>query len=173
MQLPKWIWISALLLMMSVRQAGASEWDTHSVSLRASIGKIRVQESRIAELIQKKKTVTTPDEMGHVLANITKEHKELTRFYEDFEKERQHIRFEHPEEGAKTERQYRAYRLKSVHEMEAEGGIDGKLNDLKSKVKQHYGEPISAKPTAPPEKKITAEKSAQEEKEKKRIKLSK
>lgn len=181
MQLLKPAWSSAVFfgvfaffaLVASTDHVLALSWDEHSVSINASIAKIRTKETHILELIQKKKTIKEQEAMSEVLSELNKEHKELTKLWEDFVKERQHIRFEHPEEGSKAERQYRNLKLKSLHDMEAEGGLDGKLNDLKAKVKEHYGEPLSAKPTARPETKPSPEKSESEEKEKKRIKLSK
>jgi hypothetical protein len=151
--------------------AEAREWELHSAGLKATVGKIRSKENSIAELIQLKKVTTDQAKMSELLTKLTVEHKELSGLYHDFETEKQHIRFEHPEEGPKVDRQYRPLKLKTLDEFEAEGGIDGKLSELKNKVKKKYGEPVSDKPVPPPNE-AQIKKDEQAEKDKKRIKLS-
>jgi hypothetical protein len=58
--------------------------------------------------------------------------------YKDFKTESDHVRFEHPEEGDKTERKYRRYKLKSVEELEAEAGSGGQLDRTKKKAESIY-----------------------------------
>jgi hypothetical protein len=169
--MPSYKWFAISFLFVCIAEAG--EWDKHTVSLRASVGKIRAKESEIAQLIEVKKNVTDQQQMSEILVKITKEHKELVKFYDEFEKEKQHIRFEHPEEGAKLDRQYRSQKLKSVADFEFEGGIDGRLTELKEKVKKKYGEPANPHPVETPYVPMQKKKAEEAEREAKRIKLSK
>lgn len=129
-----------LLLVMSVSSLSqAREWDAHDVSLRASIEKIRGKEAKIGELIQEKNHPKNPDGQKAILDELAKEYKDLEKLYSEFETEKRHVRFEHPEQGLKTERKYRAYRIKSLEEYESEGGVEGRLNEVKLKVLNKYG----------------------------------
>lgn len=167
----KWLAISILIVSTPTL---ARELKEHRKVLTTLVGKVRAKEGEIADLIQKKKTTQDQKEMSVILDSLVKTHKEVEGLYQDLDKEMQHIRYEHPEEGTDIERQFRSYRLKTLNEYEAEGGIDGKLTDLKDKVKRKYGEPTSgptAAPTAEPVYKTKHDE--QVERDKKRIKLSK
>ena len=52
----------------------------------------------------------------------------------EYEEERLHVRFKHPDRNDTVERQYARYRLKSLQEMEKETGLDGRLSRIKARV---------------------------------------
>ncbi|HEX4925223.1 MAG TPA: hypothetical protein VFV50_14110 [Bdellovibrionales bacterium] len=153
--------------------ARAGDWSQHEVSIRQTALKIQAKEQSIVQLIEAKKTITDQQQMSETLTKISAEHKELEKLYDDFNKERTHTRFEHPEQGARLDRQYRPLRLKTLNEFETEGGIDGRLTELKKKVSQKYGEPVKPQPQATPYVPTRNKAAEDAEREKKRIKLSK
>jgi len=149
-----------LLSLFVALTAGAREWDAHEVSLRSQIEKIREKEKKITELITQKNTTKDDEKLKPILADLQKEYKALQKMYEEWETEKRHVRFEHPDQGVNIERKYRAYKIRSIEEMENEMGTDGRLTRLKTKVMRKYGEPVSetpavsspaTPPTPPPE----------------------
>lgn len=112
-----------------------------------------------------------------MLAALKKEYEELEKYYKDLEEEKRHVRFEHPDQGVEIERKYRAYKIRSIEDMENEIGTEGRLSRLKSKVLRKYGtEPTPEKVEAPaeeaPKKEERAEKPPEKPKGKERPKLS-
>jgi len=129
--------------LLTASHAYAGEWSAHEANLKTQIVRIREKEKKIRELIEEKKKTRNKDDVEKLLGEIQKEHKELTKIYKEFDQEREHVRFEHPEHGDKTDRKYQAYKLKSLDDFEQEGGIDGKLNKTKIKMLERYGVPLS------------------------------
>ncbi len=87
----------------------------------------------------KEKAVTRENaRMEAILKELTKIYKDISKTYEEFEKEKDHIKFEHPEKGDAVERKYKRYRPKSVEEREAEAGLNGKLTRTKTRVQKTY-----------------------------------
>lgn len=172
--------IAPLLFIILASVAQAREWALHEASLKASVDKIREKEKKVIEII-KHKNHLPPDspKAKAILEELTKEHKELTGFYKDFQDEKQHVRFEHPEQGLNVERKYTRYKVKTLEDFENEVGIDGKLSRLKSKTMRKFGEksaPEVAPPQPEPDQALLeeAEKAIkEEEKNGKRIKMKK
>ena len=133
------------LMVFISHQARAENWDLHEASLKTSYQKIRGTEKKIYELVQKKRQVKSREEVEPLLEEIKKEHKSLSEMIDNLEKERNHVRFEHPEQGDKSERKYYPYKLKSLEDFEREGGLDGRLNKVKIKMLEQYGDPIPSK----------------------------
>lgn len=163
--------VIAGLLVCPILQAG--EWSQHEVSIRQTALKIQAKEQSLTQLIEAKKTITDQQQMSETLQKISKEHEELEKVYGEFNKERAHTRFEHPEQGQRLDRQYKPLRLKTLNEFEAEGGIDGRLTELKKKVSTKYGEPAKTEPAATPYVPLRNKAAEDAEREKKRIRLSK
>jgi hypothetical protein len=170
------------LLILFTLQAQAREWDLHEASLKASVEKIREKEKKIVEIV-KQKNLLPPDspKAKPILEELTKEHKELSEFYKDFETEKQHVRFEHPEQGLKVERKYLRYKVKTIEDFENEVGIDGKLSRLKSKTMKKFGEKTTQETVVPDnepnlEEQLLKEAEAavkEEEKNSKRVRMKK
>ncbi|MEQ1877947.1 MAG: hypothetical protein ABL958_14995 [Bdellovibrionia bacterium] len=170
----RWRAISFALALVS-SQTFAGNLTEHNKAILNLIGKIRAKETEIAELIVKKRTTTDQQEMSEILDKLAKSHKDFVKHHADLDKEEQHKKYEHPEQENAADRQYRAMRVKTLQEFEQEGGIDGRLTELKEKVKKKYGEPQSGQP-APQPSTVPVYKTKldeQAERDKKRIKLSK
>jgi hypothetical protein len=169
MRLFKWLLVSIFLTI----PAFAGELKEHKKNLNGIVGKIRAKEGEILGLVEKKKKTEDQKEMSEILDGLVKTHKDAQKFQADLDKELEHIRYEHPEEGTDIEREFRSYRLKTLNEYESEGGLDGKLTELKTKVKNKYGEPVSGKPPPTAEPTYKTKRDEQAERDKKRIKLIK
>ena len=134
----------------------AREWVAHEISLRSQIEKIREKEKKIGELIHVKNETKEDVKLKPLLAEIKKEYGELEKLYKDLDEEKRHVRFEHPDQGIEVERKYRAYKIRSIEDMENEIGTEGRLNRLKSRVLRKYGTEVKPEPP-PPEEEIKKE----------------
>lgn len=137
--------ISLLFLVPNISFAG--DWKVHASDLRAKIATIQQLEEKIEELVQQKNSKA--GNTSAILEQIVTSHDELKKAVKEYNKLRNHVRFEHPEQGDDTERKYRPHRFKSIEEFEEAVGIYGKLDRLKRKVKTTYGVE-DPKPPEPP-----------------------
>jgi hypothetical protein len=168
----KLLWVSLFLFCLPVF---AREWAAHEVSLRSQIDKIREKEKKIGELIHLKNETKEDAKLKPLLAEIKKEYGDLEKFYKELEEEKRHVRFEHPDQGMDVERKYRAFKIRTIEDMENEIGTEGRLSRLKSKVLKKYGvEPTPAQEPVveEPKKEEPVEKHDEKPKGKERPKLS-
>lgn len=126
--------IAVFVLTFFSTFAWARGWGQHEVNLKAYAGKIRGVEEEIQGLIQQKNQNRNPDVREELLKEIVKKNQERLKLYKEYKKEQEHIRFEHPAKGDKSERKYRRVKLKSLDDLEDELGVDGQLSRIKQKV---------------------------------------
>jgi hypothetical protein len=130
-----------LVLFFGMGKSFAGDWATHEASLRNTAIRIGSMQDDLKALIVKKNKNKDPVERDKLLDEIKKKDEELKRLYENFRAEKEHVIYEHPEQGDDTERKYKHVKLKSLEEMEGESGVDGQLNRLKAKVERTYATP--------------------------------
>lgn len=135
------------LIFVGLTSAYGKEWGVHQGNLRGWVGKIQSKEDEIKKLILEKQHTKDKDKQKEVMDKLVEVHKGLTKDYKDFEEERNHARFQHPDKGQDLEKKYRPFRLRSIEEIEGDMGLDGKLNRLKSKIERVYIK--DADPNAP------------------------
>lgn len=119
--------------------AFAGNWVVHASELRAKIAVIEQTEAKIEDLIKQKNEKSSGGSSTVVIDQIVEAHKELKKSVKEYNKLRNHVRFEHPEQGDDTERKYHPHRFKSIEEFEDSVGIYGKLDRMKRKMKKTYG----------------------------------
>ena len=112
------------ILFCSPSLSYAGDWKVHASDLRAKIATIQQLEEKIEELVKQKNSKA--GNTSAVLEQIVSSHDELKKAVKDYNKLRNHVRFEHPEQGDDTERKYRPHRFKSIEEFEESVGIYGK-----------------------------------------------
>jgi hypothetical protein len=127
-----------LFFIVPLSGADASEWGRHEVNLKGYAVKLTNGQDDLRAMIKKKNENSDPSKRDAHLAEITKKNADLRRIYKEFKDEKEHIRFEHPEQGDKAERRYRHLKLRSLEELENEPGLDGQLSRLKKKVEETY-----------------------------------
>lgn len=74
-----------------------------------------------------------------LIQEIVKEHKEMQKMIEDYDKKRSTLRYRYPERGLKIERIYKKIEAKSLADVEAAVGVDGKLNRNLHRMRSQYG----------------------------------
>lgn len=129
----------------------AGDWNAHQQKIGTMNSKIASYESEIHELIEHKNAMEDANEARAVVDQISHAHKELQKVAKEREDELAHMRFKHPEKGELTERQYMRYRVKTLEELEAEPGLEGKLDRIKRVVEIKYRvEPKEKGPSSDP-----------------------
>lgn len=130
--------IKSMIIVSIVESTLASDWGRHEINLRGYAMRIANTQNEIKELVEKKNKNRDPHTRDELLKEINKKNDDLRRVYKDFKEEKEHVRFEHPEQGDKTERKYKRVRMKSLEDLENEVGLDGQLTRLKQKVEKKY-----------------------------------
>ena len=129
--------------------ARAGPWSEHEQKIAQYGAKIFALERDLAEMIERKRTLDgDPKALSELLKELAKKHKELEGVAAEREEELAHMRFKHPEKGDLAEREYERYEPKSLADMEAEQGLDGKLDRLKAMIEYKFR--LEKKPSRTP-----------------------
>jgi hypothetical protein len=111
---------------------------------------IETQEHDIKTLIEHKRHANDTKQLQGIIKEIADKHAALKTLTEDYAKERQHVRFQHPEKNETVERVYTRHEFKTVEDLEREMGLDGRLDRLKARVLATF--PIPEKEVKPERK---------------------
>lgn len=109
-------------------------WSEHQSRLTSYTAKIRSFEKEISDMIEVKHHTEKPEALKTLTQQIVFKHADLAKVVRDYETERLHVRFQHPDRDRERERQYPSQRLKSLDEIETAFGIDGRLDRIKKQV---------------------------------------
>jgi hypothetical protein len=140
------------VLLCSSLMARAHSWPQHEVDMRGYVIKIKHLEEDRDNLLKEKAFTRDNARMDEIIKELNKVYKEIEKAYMEFNREKEHIRFEHPEQGDIMERKYRRVRMKTLEERESELGLNGKLNVMKYKLEQTYNKNYKpSKPSHSPE----------------------
>ncbi len=118
----------------------AGNWSQHQSALNGGRDRIKSREQEIAKLAEEKRGAS-PEKIQTILVEIQKKQKEIEDTKRSLEKEREHVRFEHPEKGLVFDRVVGDLKVKSVDEIQAEAGLDKKLTSLRSQMGRAYRKP--------------------------------
>jgi hypothetical protein len=129
-------------LLFSTPKVFSDDWQRHDSNLRSYVTRINADEDDLKELIIKKDHNNDPKTRDVLLDAIKKKDAEIKDLFERFRAEKEHIIYEHPEQGDETERKYKHLKPKTMAEIENEAGIDGKLTRLKSKIEKTYPDAV-------------------------------
>lgn len=101
--------------------------------------KIKSKESAVLHLLEEKDHLAdNSPQLKHTVREIVKEHKELRRLVEDYQKNISILKYRFPERNAKQTRTYDRVEVKTIDEMEKALGIDGKLSRNMKKMRSQY-----------------------------------
>lgn len=129
--------LAFLFILFSVKSF-AGEWAQHEADLKSYALRIVALQDDLKKLIIKKDKNTDLRLRDGLLDQIKKKDEEINRVYQNFRQEKEHVIYEHPEQGDTTERKYKHIKLKSYEDLENEAGADGQLSRLKAKVEKTY-----------------------------------
>jgi len=136
----KYLLVSFGFVVLSAPTASADIYRIHAANLEAYQAAINAAEEEIKALLVRKHHTMDSKELQLLLADIVKKDAEVKKIYEDYRKERVHMKSRHPEEGDESERKYTQLKPRTIEQIATEIGIDGKLDKIKKKIRQKYGE---------------------------------
>lgn len=115
-------------------------WIPIEAKIQELSAKIRSKQESIDKLIEEKNHLSAQSpHLKETIKNIIKEHDELKKLAEDYQKNINQLNYRFPERNAKSQRAYDRIEVKSIDEMEQALGVDGKLNRNVKKMRSQYG----------------------------------
>lgn len=127
-----------VLLLAEPLQAGT--WSQHQGSVNGARDRVVSKEEEIAKLAREKKGAS-PEKTKTILAEILKKQGEIKQVRESLAKEREHVRFEHPERGDQFEKVIVQLKPKTLEEIQSEVGLEKRLSTLRLQVAKTYLKP--------------------------------
>lgn len=118
----------------AVKEKPACRYTEHESRLTSYMTKIRGFEKEIADMIHEKHHIENSEKVKLLTQQIAFKHSDLAKVVRDYESERLHVRFQHPDRDMEGDRKYTALKLKSLDEIEAAFGLDGRLDRVRKQV---------------------------------------
>lgn len=109
-------------------------WSEHESRLTSFMARIRSFEKEIADMIESKNKIENAEQLKILTQQISFKHSDLAKAVKDYEDERRHMRFQHPDRDLENDRKYTALKLKSLDEIEFAFGLDGRLDRIRRQV---------------------------------------
>lgn len=109
-------------------------WSEHESRLTSFMTRIRSLEKEISDMIAQKHHTENADKANLLTRQITFKYSDLTKAVREYEQERLHVRFQHPDRDLDNNREYAAHPLKSLDEIEVSFGLDGRLDRIRRQV---------------------------------------
>ena len=114
-------------------------WVELENKIQETQSKMRSKQANINSLIvEKNRLADNTSELKNVVKDIVKEHAELRKLGEEYDKNVNLLKYRFPERNAKSNRTYDRIEVKSIDEMEQSLGVDGKLNRNLKQMRTHY-----------------------------------
>lgn len=148
-----WVVLAPVLFILFDAPFARSEpWSYHAGRLASLSTQIKGVERSILDMIDQKNKTEDPEQVKDLLESLTSQYGELKRLSKEYEEERLHIRFKHPDRNEAADRQYVRYRLKTLEEMEHAMGLEGRLDRIKARVTVIFPAPPRSQPAPEPSK---------------------
>lgn len=145
------------------KSASVPEWVEIQNRLQTLKAKLSAKEKTVRELIAAQRSghhAPASGGAGHGgksatlgggdFATLQKEHRELKALAEEYEQQRNVLRYRYPEKGLRDDRKYHRVEIQSLEEMENQMGFEGRLRRTFKKVEEKYGAAPSLKPDSAP-----------------------
>lgn len=117
----------------------APPWVELESKIGESSSKIKSKEEAIKKLIEKKQTLPENSaETKPLIEELVREHKELQKLIEDYERNKNVLQYRYPERGAQAQRKYDKKKKQSLEDMEKAYGVDASLNRSLKVMRKHY-----------------------------------
>lgn len=112
----------------------ACRYSEHESRLTSLTARIRSFEKEISDMIDAKKHLEHAEKIRDLTQQITFKHLDLAKAVREYESERLHMRFQHPDRDMEGTREYPRQTLKSLKDLEQAFGLDGRLDRIKNHV---------------------------------------
>lgn len=112
----------------------AGTWMEHMTRIPNLKHQTEELELELKNLIKEKRQAESDAKVRTLTLEIGEKYKALKEAGEKLEAETNHVRFKHPEQAAALDHKYVRFKVKTLHDLESEVGIDGKLDRIKQHV---------------------------------------
>ena len=123
-------------------------YSDHESRLTSFMAKIRTFEKEISDMIASKHHIESGEKIRMLTQQISFKHSDLAKVIREYEEERLHVRFQHPDHDMEGDRKYMAQHLKSLDEIEQSFGLDGRLDRIRKQVTVVFPADEKTVPTA-------------------------
>lgn len=141
-------------------KGGMPEWAEIQNRLQTLRAKVTAKEKIVRELIRDKQNEKDARKSVEIVENLKREHREFEAAAEEYEQQRNLLKYRFPEKGLKEERRYRRVDVRSLDEMETQMSMEGQLKKSLGKVRQQYGTPEEKAAAEKPKEKAPPETGA-------------
>lgn len=114
------------------------EWVEVETKLSTLKAKIESQSKIVNGLIAEKNHAHDKNEAADVATHLSKAHKELQVMIDEYEAQRNLLKFRYPEKGLTKERIYERIEIKSIEDMETQLSTEGKFKKVMTKVRSQF-----------------------------------
>lgn len=135
----------------AAKSGGLPEWVQIQGRLQTLKAKIQAKEKVVTDLIAAKAKEKDPQKSREIVKSLTTEHRDLQTSVEEYEQQRNLLKYRFPEKGMRDDRSYRRLEARSIEEMETQVGLDGALLKTVNRIREQYRDP-----TAPPAERTPA-----------------
>ncbi|MBX3039698.1 MAG: hypothetical protein KF789_03185 [Bdellovibrionaceae bacterium] len=111
------------------------EWVEIQSRLQVLKAKMGAKEKMVRDLIADKHRGASHESFEH----LKREHAELRKLSEEYEQQRNVLRYRYPEKGLKDGRKYQRVEVKSLTDMENQIGMEAVLQKTQNKMHRQYG----------------------------------
>ena len=109
-------------------------WSEHESRMTSYMARIRTLEKEISDLIEQKRRTENGEKANLLTRQITFKHADLAKVVGEYEQERRHARFQHPDRDLDGNREYSAHPLKSLEDIEVSFGLDGRVARIRRQI---------------------------------------
>ena len=118
----------------------APGWLEIEAQISSLEAKVQSKTRAIESLIEEKNHLKAGDSsLSEVVKQLGQEDRERRKLAEELEKQKTILAFRFPERGAAKNRKYQKVEIKSISEIEANMGVDGRLNRSVKRMRSQYG----------------------------------
>lgn len=118
---------------------GRPAWMEIEAKIQELAAKVKSKNENIEKMIEEKNHFPEhSSELKNLIKEIVKEHVEMEKLSQEYDKQVSILKYRFPERNAKKDRKYEKLQIKSVEEIEKAVGIDAKLMKAMRRARSQY-----------------------------------
>lgn len=150
--------IVAAIFVLSL-SAMAESYNQLDSSVRSLQTKIEERKNKIKELGEKKITVKDAGAQRAIMDEMVVAAREMKESFVKFQAEKKKLKYQFPNRGDETERQYKRFEVQIVEDLNSFSNMDLRLKGVLSRIEKSYGKPPEVVKKEEAQKAQTAAKS--------------
>lgn len=126
------------------------EWVNIQQRVQVSKAKVGAKEKVVQDLILAKQKEKDPQKSIEIVKSLKTEYRDLQLAVQEYEKDRNLLKYRFPEKGLKDARKYQRIEVKPLEEMENQLSMAGRIRGTMGRMKRQYGPADSSLPASSP-----------------------